>query len=70
MKRISLLACAIAGIVALAQAQAQAQGSSQPAPVEGTNCDKCRTIKAQCDAQNDTPSKQICMRNYMQCRCP
>ena len=69
MKRISLLACAIAGIVAFAHIAAQAQ-----TPVEGNACDKCKHIKEQCDKETDTNAKRICNSNYMQScsggRCP
>ena len=55
MKRICLLACAIAGIVALASFGTQAQVMSQaPAPTEASrNCDQCKQMSEQLPKPKD-----------------
>lgn len=76
MKRISLLAFAVVGFVALAQAQAQTQGQhgtpSSPAQVEsrGGNCEYCRQKAQSCSNEKDMIGRQICQKAAMQCQCP
>ena len=70
MKRISLLALAVAGIVALAQAGTQAQVTAQtPAPTESSNCDQCRQLAASCQNQKSDADKAMCQKMASQCRC-
>jgi hypothetical protein len=71
MKRICLLACAIASIVALASFATQAQVMSQaPAPTEASrNCDQCRQMSENCQNQKTAADKVLCERAAMQCRC-
>ena len=72
MKRICLLACAIASIVALASFGTQAQVMSQaPAPTEASrNCDQCRQMSENCQNQKTAGDKAFCERMALQCRCP
>ncbi len=72
MKRICLLACAIASIVALASFGIQAQVISQaPAPTEASrNCDQCRQMSENGQHQNTAGDKAFCERMALQCRCP
>ena len=72
MKRICLLACAVAGIVALASFGTQAQVMSQaPAPTEASrNCDQCRQMSENCQNQKIAGDKALCERAALQCRCP
>jgi uncharacterized membrane protein len=73
MRRIALLVCAIAGIVALAQFETLAQGtSSPPAQTEATqgNCDQCRQMAANCQNEKSSTDKAFCQRMALQCRCP
>jgi len=71
MKRICLLACAIAGIVALAQVETRAQVMSQaPAPTEASrNCDQCRQMAEQCQNQKTAVDKAQCQAMALHCRC-
>ena len=71
MKRICLLACAIAGIVALAQVETQAQVMSQaPAPTEASrNCDQCKQLSESCQNQKTSVDKAQCQAMALQCRC-
>jgi hypothetical protein len=71
MKRICLLAYAIASIVALASFATQAQVMSQaPAPTEASrNCDQCRQMSENCQNQKTAADKSLCERAAMQCRC-
>ena len=71
MKRICLLACAIAGIVALAQVETQAQVMSQaPAPTEASrNCDQCKQLSESCQNQKTAVDKAQCQAMALQCRC-
>ena len=71
MKRICLLACTIAGIVALAQVDTQAQVMSQaPAQTEASrNCDQCKQLSESCQAQKTAVDKAQCQAMAMQCRC-
>ena len=72
MKRICLLACAIAGIVALASFGTQAQVMSQaPAPTEASQgCDQCKQMSQQCQNEKTAADKAMCQRMALQCRCP
>jgi hypothetical protein len=72
MKRICLLACAIASVVALASFGTQAQVMSQaPAPTEASrNCDQCRQMSENCQNQKAAADKALCERMALQCRCP
>ena len=73
MKRICLLACAIAGIVALAQVETQAQVMSQaPAQTEAGqgSCDQCRQMSERCQNEKTAADKAMCQRMALQCRCP
>jgi hypothetical protein len=72
MKRICLLACAIAGIVALASFATQAQVMSQaPAPTEASQgCDQCKQMSQQCQNEKTAADKAMCQRMALQCRCP
>jgi hypothetical protein len=71
MKRISLLACAIAGIVALASFGTQAQVMSQaPAQTEASrNCDQCKQLSESCQNQKTAVDRAQCQAMALQCRC-
>jgi uncharacterized membrane protein len=72
MRRIGLLVCAIAGVVALAQFETLAQGTTQtPAQTEAnqTNCDQCRQMSANCQNEKTPTDRAFCQRMAMQCRC-
>jgi hypothetical protein len=71
MKRICLLACAIAGVVALASFGTQAQVMSQaPAQTEASrNCDQCKQLFESCQTQKTAVDKAQCQAMAMQCRC-
>ena len=71
MKRICLLACAIASVVALASFGIQAQVMSQaPAQTEASpGCDQCRQMSQQCQNEKSAADKALCQRAAMQCRC-
>jgi hypothetical protein len=71
MMRICLLACTIAGIVALAPIETRAQVMSQaPAPTEASrNCDQCRQMSESCQNQKTAVDKAQCQAMALQCRC-
>ena len=71
MKRIRLLAFAIASIVAFAPIGSQAQVVSQaPAPTEASrNCDQCKQLAESCQNQKTPGDRAQCQAMAMQCRC-
>jgi hypothetical protein len=71
MKRIGLLVCAIASIVALVSFGIQAQVMSQaPAQTEASrNCDQCRQMSENCQNQKTAADKAMCQAAALQCRC-
>jgi hypothetical protein len=71
MKRICLLAYAIASIVTLASFATQAQVMSQaPAPTEASrNCDQCKQLSESCQNQKTDVDRAQCRAMAMQCRC-
>ena len=72
MRRIGLLALAIAGVAAFAQVEARAQLMTQaPAQTEASqSCDQCRQMSENCQNQKTAADKAMCQRAAMQCRCP
>ena len=71
MKRICLLAFAIASVVALASFGTRAQVMSQaPAPTEASrNCDQCKQLAESCQNQKTPVDRAQCQAMAMQCRC-
>ena len=71
MRRIGLLALAIAGVVALAPVGGEAQVMSQaPAQTEASrNCDQCRRMSENCQNQKTPQDKALCQAAALQCRC-
>lgn len=73
MKRISILACAIAGIVALAQLETQAEVVKSPTPAQTEasqgNCEQCKQLAESCKNAKTPTDGATCQAMAMRCRC-